>query len=189
MVEIPALKDDDPEVRKETQIYTVVVQSKYMEPLIARYSSWWRLKRAVSWLLRYKAYLSLKVQLSKRSALVSSESQIQSGEVPFVKYGHLKVAELQEAEKEILKEVQEVSFPQVIEVLSSVGSSDVDGCVKKVLRKAGTALHQLNPRLEDGLLRVSGRLTHAPVPHEKKHPIILPYKHHVTAQHSGSLNN
>ena len=64
MVEIPALKDNDPEVRKETQIYTVVVQSKFLEPLIARYSSWWRLKRAVAWLLRYKAYLSLKVQLS-----------------------------------------------------------------------------------------------------------------------------
>ena len=57
MVEIPALKDDDPEVRKEAQIYTVVVQSKYLEPLIARYSSWWKLKRAVAWLLRYKAYL------------------------------------------------------------------------------------------------------------------------------------
>ena len=41
-------------------------------------------------------------------------------------------------------------------------------------------MHQLNPRLEDGLLRVRGRLAHAPVPYEKKHPIILPYKHHVT---------
>ena len=61
MVEIPALKDDDPEVRKEAQIYTVVVQSKYLEPLIARYSSWWKLKRAVAWLLRCKAYLLLKV--------------------------------------------------------------------------------------------------------------------------------
>ena len=53
--------------------------------------------------------------------------------MPFVKYGYLKVAELQEAEKEILKEVQQVSFPQVIEVLSSVGSCDADGCVEKVL--------------------------------------------------------
>ena len=76
--------------------------------------------------------------------------------MPSVKYGYLKVAELQEAEKEILKEVQQVSFPEVIEVLSSAGSCDADGCVKRVLRKAGTMLHQLNPRLEDGLLRVRG---------------------------------
>ena len=113
MVEIPALKDDDPEVRKETQIYIVVVQSKFLEPLLARYSSWWKLKRAVAWLLRCKAYFLLKVQLSKRSASVASESKVQGGEVPFVKYGYLKVAELQEVEKEILKEVQQVSFPQV----------------------------------------------------------------------------
>ncbi|XP_073243584.1 uncharacterized protein [Porites lutea] len=170
MVEIPALKDDDPEVRKETQIYTVVVPSKCLEPLIARYSSWWKLKRAVAWLLRYKAYLLLKVQLSKRSALVPSEPQVQSGEVQFMKYGYLKVAELLEAEKEILKEVPQVFFPQVIEVLSSAGSSDADGCVKKVLGKAGTMLHQLNPHLEDGLLRVRGQLASAPVPYEKKHP-------------------
>ena len=90
MVEIPALKDEDPEVRKETQIYTVVFQSKFLEPLIARYSSWWKLKRAVAWLLRCKAYLLLKVQLSKRSTLVASESQVQGGEVPFVKYGYLR---------------------------------------------------------------------------------------------------
>ena len=90
MVEIPALKDEDPEVRKETQIYTVVFQSKFLEPLIARYSSWWKLKRAVAWLLRYKAYLLRKVQLSKTSALVASESQVQGGEVPFVKYGYLR---------------------------------------------------------------------------------------------------
>ena len=90
MVEIPALKDDDPEVRKETQIYTVVVQSKFLEPLVARYSSWWKLKMAVAWLLRCKAYLLLNVRLSKRSALVASECQVQGGEVPFVKYGYLR---------------------------------------------------------------------------------------------------
>ena len=73
-----------------------------------------------------------------------------------------------------------MSFPQVTEVLSSAESCDADGCFKKVLRKAGTTLHQLNSRLEDGLLRVRGRLASAPVPYEKKHPIILPYKHHVT---------
>ena len=77
------------------------------------------------------------------------------------------MAELQEAEKEILKEVKQVSFPQVIEVLSSAERCDADGCVKKVLRKAGTALHQLNPRLEDSLLGVLGRLASAPVPYSQ----------------------
>ena len=40
-------------------------------------------------------------------------------------------------------------------------------------------MHQLNPRLEDALLKVRGRLALAPVAYVKKHPIILPYKHHL----------
>ena len=55
-----------------------------------------------------------------------------------------------------------------------------DNCVKKVLRKAGVSLNQLNPRLKEGILKVGGRLVNAPVTHDRKYPIILPYKHHVT---------
>ena len=51
---------------------------------------------------------------------------------------------------------------------------------KKVLKKAGISIRQLNPRLKEGLLRVGGRLVHAPLGDERKHPVILPYKHHVT---------
>ena len=32
----------------------------------------------------------------------------------------------------------------------------------------------------DGILRVGGRLENTPVEYETKHPIILPYRHHVT---------
>ena len=52
-IEIPALTDDDPEVRKEAQIYTAAVQSHVRDTLVSRYSSWWKLKFAVAWLLRY----------------------------------------------------------------------------------------------------------------------------------------
>ena len=48
MVEILILKDDDPEVRKENQIYTASAHCDVMEVLIMYYSSWWKLKVAVS---------------------------------------------------------------------------------------------------------------------------------------------
>ena len=51
---------------------------------------------------------------------------------------------------------------------------------KKVLKKAGASIRWLNPQLKEGLLRVGGRLVNAPFGDERKHPIILPYKHHVT---------
>lgn len=180
MVEIPTLTDHDPEVRKEAQICTVPVQSEFLEYFMMRYSSWWKLKRTVPWLLRYKAYLLLKIQLSKKNAPIACESQVEASEMLFGKCSYLKVAELQEAEKEFLKRVQQVSFPEVTEMLSSTESCDASGCVKRVLRKAGNSLHQLNPPLKGDLLRVGGRLARAPVPCEKKHPIIFPYKHHVT---------
>ena len=53
-------------------------------------------------------------------------------------------------------------------------------CVKKVLRKVGASLRQLNPQLNEGLLQAGGRLQNTPVAYERKHPIILPYKHRVT---------
>lgn len=62
MVEILILKDDDPEVRKEHQIYVASARRDVMEELMMYYSSWWKLKVAVSWLLRYKRYLKNKIK-------------------------------------------------------------------------------------------------------------------------------
>ena len=180
MVEIPVLEDDDPVVRKEAQVYVSTLQSNALDTLISYYSSQWRLKVAIAWLLCYKKYLQIKVQLRRKNASITSDSLVKSSEMPLMKCGNLTVAQLQVAEKEILKGVQRVSFLDVMEVLSSTGSCDTSRDVKRVLRKAGTSLQQVNPLLREDLLRVGGRLANAPVPYEKKHPIILPYKHHVT---------
>ena len=153
MAEIPTLKDDDPVVRKEAQIYAAVVQYDVLESLASSYSSWWKLKSAVAWLLRYKKYLQMKVELRKKSALTTSVSPVKPVEAIVMKCRYLKVAELQEAEREILGRVQQVSFPDVMEILlTSTESHERNRCVKKVLRKAGASLHQLNPQLKEGLL-------------------------------------
>ena len=105
----------------------------------------------------------MKVELRKKSALTTSDSV-----KPVV------------AEREILRRVQQVSFPDVVEILTPTETHEGNRCVKKVLRKAGASLRQLNPQLNEGLLRVGGRLRNASVTCERKHPIILPYKHRVT---------
>ena len=69
VVEIPILKDDDPEVRKENQIYVASARRDVMEELMMYYSSWWKLKVAVSWLLRYKRYLKNKILQCRESSL------------------------------------------------------------------------------------------------------------------------
>ena len=50
---------------------------------------------------------------------------------------------------------------------------------KNELTKA-SSLYRLDPFVDGGLLRVGGRLNHADIPEESKHPVILPRKSHVT---------
>jgi len=76
---------------------------------------------------------------------------------------------------EILRHIQEVAFPEVLNVLSVTECNS-----KKILRKPGSSIRQLNPQLKEGFLRVGGRLANSPVCYERKHPVIIPYKHHVT---------
>ena len=91
--EIPVLKDEDPQVRKETQIYAVSVRDNGLDDLISFYSNWWKLKRAVGWWLRYKQYLQCKVQ--ERSNTMSYKHQSRY-------FGYLTLSELEVAEREIV---------------------------------------------------------------------------------------
>ena len=60
MIDIPCVKDDDPEIRKESQVYTASVSRDVIGGVIKYYSTWWKLKVTISWLLRYKRYLRNK---------------------------------------------------------------------------------------------------------------------------------
>ncbi|KAK3700060.1 hypothetical protein QZH41_004360 [Actinostola sp. cb2023] len=175
MIEIPVMSDDDVEIRKEIQIYTSTVQTSVLTDLILYYSSWWRLKKAVAWLLRCKEHLRVKVQLKGKGDVVDNASVI-------VRTSRdLTVEELRNAERLILAHVQLVSFPEVVEALSTKKSSD-ERSTKRTLQRVGASIYQLNPTWDskERLLRVGGRLVEAPVDDEFKHPIILPYRHPVT---------
>ena len=62
MIETPTLRDGDLEASKEAaQVYAAAVHNDVLESLASSYPSWWKLKIAVAWLLRYKKYLQMKV--------------------------------------------------------------------------------------------------------------------------------
>ena len=46
--------------------------------------------------------------------------------------------------------------------------------------KKSSPIYKLDPLVVDGLLRVGGRLQHAQMDEDSKHPVILPKDHHVT---------
>ena len=83
--------------------------------------------------------------------------------------GPFKVCELSAAMKILIKRAQEESYNEEIKSLKSK---------RPILSRS--RLLKLNPKLEDGVLVVGGRLNYAALPHCTKCPIILCGKHHLT---------
>ena len=177
MIEVPTLKDSDPEVRKESRIYTAAAVQDSIENLIHHYSSWWKLKRAFAWMLRFKTFLQTNVCKRKLDGAFNSASPLTSTEDTV---GNLTTLELQRAEEEIVRQVQKATFPKVFETLSKISPATNERLVKKTIQKVGTSIFKLNPKLRNGLLSVGGRLESAPVDEDLKYPYILPNDHHVT---------
>ncbi|XP_018908497.2 uncharacterized protein [Bemisia tabaci] len=97
--------------------------------------------------------------------------------------GPLIPAEFKAAERVTVRKAQIDSFKDDIKRL-------------KANKESSTRLRRLNPFLDpDGLIRVGGRLSHAPISADRKHPLILPKSHaltkslikyfHVTFLHAG----
>ena len=110
----------------------------------------------------------------EKNVSIASGSSVKSSEMQLMNCGHLTVAELQVLDREILKLLEQVAFPEVSDVLSETECCEDKRYPRKVLKKAGVSIRQLNPQLKEGLLRVGGRLGNAPFGDERKHPIILP---------------
>ncbi|XP_030581071.1 uncharacterized protein LOC115777334 [Archocentrus centrarchus] len=131
------------EVKKSSQTYTIsskVTTHSAVDCFFHKYSSWYKLKRAIALILRAKDIL-LKKMKTKLCAPVT-------------------LNDLKRAEISIIDYVQRSQITKPLRVNN--------------LRKLAPV------RLSDGLLRVGGRLTNAPIPEAAKHPVILPQKHHVS---------
>ena len=95
----------------------------------------------------------------------------------------VSIEELRSAEIEIVKAVQKEAFPREITFLQAVEvSQDGKGRTpKKGPMRKTSPIRRLDPfKDQDGIIRVGGRIRHADVPYDEKHPVILPKKGHVT---------
>ncbi|XP_068738205.1 uncharacterized protein, partial [Montipora capricornis] len=168
--EIP---DNDPEVKKgvETFANKASVSCDYLGNAMENISSWSRLKKIIAWVLRYKNILRNRSQNSNTNKTI----QLQSDDSII---SPLSISEINEAENEIIKYVQKQTFKDELASLSGVGNDTRETANQNNLKK-NSSIYKLDPVLENGLLRVGGRLEHAPIENDAKHPIILPKRHHV----------
>ncbi|XP_065926161.1 uncharacterized protein [Magallana gigas] len=138
--EIPV---DDPEVKKITVravIHTRESSDNHVdsvERLLNYHSSWYKLKKGVAWILKIKKKLFLRTQRKTQLENQAAETC-------------LSAEDLQEAEVAILKFIQIKSFASEIEELKKGHPVKLSSNVRK-----------LDPILDDGLIRVGGRLHRA----------------------------
>ena len=151
------ITEDDVEVKGMAQSNSVNISNERgMTSLIfLHFSSWNRLKKAISWILRYKHWLLRNVRRNQTFPLSKC----------------ITVSDIKEAEDAIIQCVQRECFAEEFQSLQSS-----EGAVKK-----SSSLRRLDPVIMNGILCVGGRLKHAPHEYEHmKHPVILPKRHHVS---------
>jgi hypothetical protein len=135
---------------RSTKQVSVLVSGSPLLRFLERYSSWSKLQIMMAWLLRFLQYVSNPHHQVKPSSI--------------------SITELHEAAVHIVRLVQMHHFHEEVETLQSPKSNVL----------ARSKLATLNPILMDGVIRVGGRLKHAPISYEAKHPMILPNNDHVS---------
>ncbi|KAG1936405.1 hypothetical protein F2P79_018737 [Pimephales promelas] len=174
---------DDPEVKRVLIVNAVQAEEKIdaVTRLINYFSSWIRLKKMVGWILKLKSLLLYFSQKRKQLSMTLAHSGLdkdQQGkeiekEMQSIKAktasGLLSIEELRKAEMEIIKFCQRRRFP-----------GEFNSLRKGESVKRTSHIYKLNPILEDGVLRVGGRLSRAAMPEEAKHPAILAKDLHIS---------
>ena len=168
------VKEDDPEVKKEKKTFSAVstAETDPLDRMMQSCSSWYKLKKLIAWMLRYRSHL---LRESRRRKKDKDKELVTEKPCP------ISVEEMRSAE--ILKHVQRQSFKEELSCLQNK-EADVKraksvpmGRRKSV--KKSSSIVKLDPELHGGLLCVGGRLRHAPIEEDQRHPVILPKKHHV----------
>ena len=173
---------DDPELKK-VHVLATKAQSESRATIserLERFSEWHRAKRAIAICMKLKA----SIQRNSREPLQEVKKTRDEGKA--TSYQPPSVEEMRRAELAIIKSVQKGAFAQEIKILNSLEVHD-DVTSRDLARKRNSSmkrtssLYRLDPFLdENGLLRVGGRIRHAFVSYDVKHPVIIPSKGHVT---------
>lgn len=175
------ISSEDPEVKKSVTVNLIITDSPHAtEQLVTYFSDWKKLKTAVAWFLKMKRILRELARKRKEMQVgqvnprdrrrsprhVQAEIERTRGALSGQA---LTLDDLLEAEMSIIRYCQKQRFHKEMTALSAGRPVARDSVVYK-----------LDPRMEDGLLRVGGRLSRAAMPEESKHPLILSKDQHVS---------
>ena len=151
--------------------YTLHPVLAYLESV----SDWHPAKRVIAVWLLWKQKLRNAIEQTHPASVKITQRHVL-----------VDTATLQNAEFEIVRNVQAECFSEEIKILRYLKSksSSVDGTTARQRNKylKGTSsLYRLDPFLDDqGIMRVGGRIRRVANNPSFNHPMILPRKHHIT---------
>lgn len=123
----------------------------------------------------------LKTLASSENPETTRISTMRRKEIP-----RITVAEMEDAETEIVTYVEYQSFPQEIASfknqtvdLSNDQTTRQQAQRQKKSTKKSSPINKLNPFLKNGILHVGGHLKNSSIPDRAKHHVILPKTHHL----------
>ena len=113
------IKEDDPEVKRERKTFSVAstVEADFLNRMVQSCSSWYRLKKSMAWILRYRSNLLRECSRRKEGTAKVLTSGIPSP---------ISVEEMHFAEIEVLKYVQRQCFREELVCLPRKESSEVE---------------------------------------------------------------
>ena len=180
----PTVSADDPEVKRVQAFAVQQFKNQSLLDRLEHFSDWHRAKRAVAACLRLKS--NFKDRSIKKPSEPLSIEYLRKNAIPL--YESATVKELQQAELEIIRQVQSEVFKEEIKILQRLDVNDTNNADRNVAKrrnqfvKKSSSLYRLDPFIDaDGILRVGGRIRKAQLPLRLKHPAILPRKHHVSS--------
>ncbi|XP_071948920.1 uncharacterized protein [Antedon mediterranea] len=153
-----ALRMNDPEVKGVTALVVAEINTT-LDEITSQFSSWKTLSRVTGWVLRFTNNLK-NVKHKKTTVQKRTSNQVVEP---------LSVDELKEAELVLIRRAQKRSYPEEFRSLET----------GKTI-KSTSPLIRLDPKLENGVLKVGGRLSMADVSGDLKHQIILPRSSDLT---------
>ncbi|KAJ8041043.1 hypothetical protein HOLleu_15532 [Holothuria leucospilota] len=139
-----------------------------MTKLISNSSSWFKLRCHIAWMLKlitvFKQLSGLRKSLNGQDLKEISEKMRQERQKKLNM--KLTMTDMKEAELVIVKFVQRPVFSDEI---AAIRNNSKGRPVKKT-----SSIYKLDPKYEDGVLRVGGRLSRSAMPEGEKHSYILP---------------
>ncbi|KAJ8034239.1 hypothetical protein HOLleu_20992 [Holothuria leucospilota] len=164
------LSMNDPEIKKKATVAATSLTSDQttMTKLISNSSSWFKLRCHIAWMLKlmtvFKQLSGLRKSLDGQDPKEISEKMRQERQRKLNM--KLTKADMKEAELVIVKFVQR---PASSDEIAATRNNSKGKPVKKT-----SSIYKLDPKYEDGVLRVGGRLSRSAMPEGEKHPYILP---------------